>query len=107
MLRLLKFQSRLSSSSTKTAPPKLFLQSFAALSLSGIALFFIFKNEREKVALAKANSTKNEVGLPLIGGPFSLVDTSGKIVSDKDYLGKYVLLYFGYTFCPDGFLVLI
>jgi len=36
-----------------------------------------------------------------IGGAFSLTDHTGKTRSDRDFLGKYMLLYFGYTFCPD------
>jgi protein SCO1/2 len=36
-----------------------------------------------------------------IGGPFTLQDGSGKRVTDKDFRGKYMLVYFGYTFCPD------
>jgi protein SCO1 len=36
-----------------------------------------------------------------IGGPFSLFDGNGQTVTDKDFRGKYMLVYFGYTFCPD------
>jgi cytochrome oxidase Cu insertion factor (SCO1/SenC/PrrC family) len=37
----------------------------------------------------------------LLGGPFTLEDGSGKPISDRDFRGKYMLVYFGYTFCPD------
>lgn len=43
----------------------------------------------------------SETGKALIGGPFSLVDQSGKRVSDKDFIGRYMLVFFGYTSCPD------
>lgn len=36
-----------------------------------------------------------------VGGPFTLVTGGGKTVSDSDYRGKLMLIYFGYTFCPD------
>jgi len=36
-----------------------------------------------------------------MGGPFTLIDQNGRRVSDRDFAGKYRLIYFGYTFCPD------
>ena len=36
-----------------------------------------------------------------VGGPFTLTDTDGKPVTDKTYAGRFMLIYFGYTFCPD------
>jgi protein SCO1/2 len=40
-------------------------------------------------------------GAASIGGPFTLVDETGKTVTDKDVITKPTLIYFGYTFCPD------
>jgi protein SCO1/2 len=36
-----------------------------------------------------------------VGGPFSLMDGAGKSVTDRDFRGKFMLMYFGYTHCPD------
>jgi protein SCO1/2 len=36
-----------------------------------------------------------------VGGPFELIDQDGKTVRDTDFAGKYRLVYFGYTYCPD------
>jgi protein SCO1/2 len=40
-------------------------------------------------------------GLPSVGGPFTLTDGAGQQVTDRSYRGKYMLVYFGYTYCPD------
>jgi protein SCO1 len=40
-------------------------------------------------------------GSAAIGAPFTLVDQRGAPRSDKDLLGHYSLIYFGYSFCPD------
>ena len=36
-----------------------------------------------------------------VGGPFDLIDHSGRRRTDADFRGKLVLIYFGYTHCPD------
>jgi protein SCO1/2 len=36
-----------------------------------------------------------------IGGPFTLLDQDGKPRSDGEFRGKLMIVYFGYTFCPD------
>jgi protein SCO1 len=36
-----------------------------------------------------------------VGGPFALQDPEGKTVTDQTFRGKWELVFFGYTFCPD------
>ena len=48
--------------------------------------------------IAEANKG---IGKPLVGGPFHLIDHHGKEFTEKDLVGKYSLVYFGFTHCPD------
>ncbi|MBV8978035.1 MAG: SCO family protein [Alphaproteobacteria bacterium] len=40
-------------------------------------------------------------GTARVGGPFQLIDQDGHARSDRDFRGRYMLVYFGYSFCPD------
>jgi protein SCO1/2 len=49
-----------------------------------------------------ADTVEEKTGMPeQIRGRFMLVDQHGQLVTDEDLLGKFQLIYFGYTFCPD------
>jgi protein SCO1/2 len=48
-----------------------------------------------------ASNKVETYGKPMLGGPWSLVDSEGRPLSSGDLHGGYTLLYFGFTFCPD------
>ncbi len=57
------------------------------------------------LALSACNSSQPPAKPPLegarIGGAFTLTDQNGKTVTERAFAGKYRIMYFGYTFCPD------
>jgi protein SCO1 len=53
------------------------------------------------LAGCQAQVTEAPLAGARIGGPFTLTDQNGKARSDRDFTGKYRIMYFGYTFCPD------
>lgn len=57
--------------------------------------------QEEEDQFAKCRSGSVAGGAGAIGGPFTLVDETGKTVTDTDVITKPSLVYFGYTFCPD------
>ena len=42
-----------------------------------------------------------QTGEVTVGGPFTLTDQNGQVRHDTDYRGKYMLVFFGFTYCPD------
>lgn len=70
----------------------------SALALAVIAAFAINYGIR---ALAPPPPAEVQSGEALIGGPFTLIDQYGNQRTDADFRGQYMLVFFGYTNCPD------
>jgi protein SCO1/2 len=45
--------------------------------------------------------TDSATGQPLVGGPFTLTNQDGQVVDEKILNGKWTLVFFGFTYCPD------
>ena len=75
-----------------------FAIAFGALTLFGIApLAAQTQSSRSAAELMDAVMWNREP----IGGPFALIDQNGKARTDEDFRGKLMLVYFGFTYCPD------
>jgi len=66
-------------------------------ALAGVLLLWQARRGAEVPVLGKVVST----GTIAVGGPFTLTDQNGKRVASSDFRGRYMLLYFGYSMCPD------
>ncbi|KAL2240744.1 UNVERIFIED_CONTAM: Protein SCO1, mitochondrial, partial [Sesamum indicum] len=70
--------------------------------IGGLVLFIHYNDEKRAVPKGKGEKfERSAIQGPIIGGPFSLIDTEGQLVTEKNLLGNWVLLYFGYTSSPD------
>jgi len=70
------------------------------LGLGGGTLWLMHRSTGQGTSV----SASPDVALPAgvkIGGAFHLVDPHGRTVSDTDFKGRWLLVYFGYTTCPD------
>jgi len=77
---------------------RLALYIFAGFWFGGLAAFTLFPAARERL-LPSINV--RSAGQALVGGPFTLIDHTGKRVTDQDFRGKFLLVFFGFTNCPD------
>lgn len=68
------------------------------LIVGGVTALAVFPEARARL-LPQAGV--KVVGQALIGGPFTLTDHTGKRVTDQDFRGRHMLVFFGFTFCPD------
>ncbi|MFA9549727.1 MAG: SCO family protein [Hyphomicrobium sp.] len=77
---------------------KLILAVVVGLAAGAIAAVSIIPQAREAILPSGGPRTS---GKALIGGPFSLVDQNGTRVTEKDFRDRYMLVFFGFTSCPD------
>ncbi len=77
---------------------KALLAIVAGLALGAVAAVALLPEARQALLPSAGPVTS---GKALVGGPFTLTDDTGKRVTDKDYRGRYMLVFFGFTSCPD------
>jgi len=68
---------------------------------AGVGMAFYFRYEKERMARKRIAEHSKGVGRPLVGGPFQLIDQDRKPFTEQNLKGKYSLVYFGFTHCPD------
>jgi len=73
----------------------------ALLVLISAGLLLHYNDERRAIPKASQQGSANTTSKPSIGGPFTLIDYDGKLITDCEFLGHWTLIYFGYTSSPD------
>lgn len=69
---------------------------------TGGGLYYYFTTEKAKLEEHKRQQAADaKVGRPKVGGPFQLTSHENKPFTEADLLGKWSLIYFGFTRCPD------
>jgi protein SCO1 len=70
----------------------------AGVIIGGLMAFLAANGQFGSPSATRPTTT---TGKALVGGPFALTDHTGKAVTEKDFLGRYMLVFFGFTNCPD------
>lgn len=74
---------------------------FGAFVVSASLWLYYMMSRRREMPRNLLNEHTTSVGKVNIGGPFSLVDTKGRPITWASLRGRFVIIYFGFTNCPD------
>jgi protein SCO1 len=74
--------------------------SLSTVALGGVIAFGLLKPQSQPQVAALPDMC-NSRAFAEIGGPFSLVNQDNVAVTERTFLGKPALIYFGFTYCPD------
>ena len=77
--------------------PSLFYGMAALLVFMMVYLQYLIKSPKK----TNTKPTVKILGEAKIGGDWTALDSSGKSVTNKEFLGNYIVFYFGFTRCPD------
>ncbi len=72
--------------------------------IGALLLAYVVVQDLNKKQIPKSVVNSSEVkstGAASIGGNFELIDSNNKIVKDTDFQGKMMLVFFGFTYCPE------
>jgi cytochrome oxidase Cu insertion factor (SCO1/SenC/PrrC family) len=81
--------------------PRLIAIAAASLLTGAVAGLALFPSAGQRLFGGSVDGGGKVIGQALVGGPFSLNDQNGRRVTEKDFIGRPMLVFFGFTFCPD------
>ncbi|MEM8799219.1 MAG: SCO family protein [Pseudomonadota bacterium] len=80
---------------------RIVLWSLVVLAGLGLGYLLVLQREDDDSSFAERNAKSEAEARAAIGGPFELVTHTGEPVTEESFEGRYRLMYFGYTYCPD------